>query len=257
MPERLDKFLVSQNLCTRKEAARLVRGGAVAVNGVPAASPAQKLDPAADRVTVEGREVAYREFLYIMMNKPAGVLSATEDKSAPTVLDLLPPELRRRGLFPAGRLDKDTTGLLLITDNGDFAHRMLAPKSHVYKLYRAVLQRPVTEGDIQAFQAGIAWGGAAYAPARLWPCPEEGAAAWVEVREGKFHQVKRMFQAVGNQVLALERRRIGGLFLDGALPLGACRLLSPEEAGQVFQQHFARKMGEAVCDLEKTPKSMK
>ncbi len=236
MPERLDKFLVSQNVCTRKEAAQLVRRGAVAVNGAPALSPAQKLEPGADRVAVEGREVSYQEFLYIMMNKPAGVLSATEDRHAPTVLDLLPPELRRRGLFPAGRLDKDATGLLLITDDGGFAHRMLAPKSHVYKLYRAGLQRPVTEGDVAAFQAGVAFGGHAYAPARLWPCPEAGeAAAWVEIREGKFHQVKRMFQAVGNQVLTLERRKIGGLLLDSTLPLGACRPLSPEEAGQVFQ----------------------
>ena len=125
--ERLDKFLVSQNIGSRKEAARLVRGGAVTVNGQTAKDPAQKLDPALDRVAVDGREAAYRTHLYIMMNKPTGVLSATEDKHTPTVLDLLPPDLQRRGLFPAGRLDKDTTGLLLITDDGDFAHRMLAP----------------------------------------------------------------------------------------------------------------------------------
>lgn len=234
MPERLDKFLSSQNICTRKEAAKLVRAGAVLVNGLPAARPDQKLEPGADRVAVHGEEVRYREYLYIMMNKPAGVLSATEDKHAPTVLDLLPPEFRRRGLFPAGRLDKDTTGLLLITDDGGLAHRMLMPKSHVYKLYRAELAQPVTPEDIAAFAAGIAWEGITFAPAKLYTRPGEGNAAYVEIREGKFHQVKRMFQAVGNQVLALERLRIGSLELDAALGPGACRLLDGEEVALLF-----------------------
>lgn len=144
MPERLDKFLTSQNVCSRKEAGKLVRAGLVQINGVQAQSPAQKLEPGRDRVTAEGQEILYRQYLYIMMHKPAGVLSATEDRQTPTVLDLLPPALSRRGLFPAGRLDKDTTGLLIITDDGDFAHRMLSPKSHVYKLYRALLERPVS-----------------------------------------------------------------------------------------------------------------
>ena len=183
--ERLDKFLVSQNIGSRKEAARLVRGGAVTVNGQTAKDPAQKLDPAVDLVTVDGREVAYRKHLYIMMNKPTGVLSATEDKHAPTVLDLLPPDLQRRGLFPAGRLDKDTTGLLLITDDGDFAHRMLAPKSHVYKRYQAVTERPVTQEDVEAFAAGIRRGELQFAPARLWSGEEGGRpVALVEIREG-------------------------------------------------------------------------
>lgn len=235
--ERLDKFLTSQNICTRKEAAKLVRAGAVLLNGTPAESPAQKLDPAADRVTVEGREVQYRRYIYIMMNKPAGVLSATEDKHTPTVLDLLPPELRRRGLFPAGRLDKDTTGLLLITDDGGLAHKMLAPKSHVYKLYRALLEKPIGPEDIAAFAKGLCWGEMAFAPAKLYTRPhEEPNAAYVEIREGKFHQVKRMFQAVGNQVLALERLGIGGLRLDADLPLGGCRLLEEAQVADIFRE---------------------
>lgn len=233
--ERLDKFLVSQNIGSRKEAARLVRGGAVTVNGQTAKDPAQKLDPALDRVAVNGREVAYRKHLYIMMNKPAGVLSATEDKHAPTVLDLLPPDLQRRGLFPAGRLDKDTTGLLLITDDGDFAHRMLVPKSHVYKRYQAVTERPVTQEDVEAFAAGIHWGELQFAPARLWSGEEGGRpVALVEIREGKFHQVKRMFEATGNRVLELRRLAVGGLVLDPSLGPGECRLLSEEEAASVF-----------------------
>ena len=142
MPERLDKFLASQNLGSRKEVSLLVRSGAVTVNGLIAADSAQKIDPEADSIAVNGREINYRKYLYLMMNKPAGVLSATEDRREKTVLDLLPPELRRRGLFPAGRLDKDTTGLLIITDDGEFAHRMLAPKSHIYKLYEARTLRP-------------------------------------------------------------------------------------------------------------------
>ncbi len=232
MVERLDKFLTSQNICTRKEAARLVRAGAVLINGAPAAGPAQKLDPDTDRVTLEGREIRYRQHVYIMMNKPAGVLSATEDKHAPTVLDLLPGEMRRRGLFPAGRLDKDTTGLLLITDDGDLAHRMLAPKSHVYKLYRAVLERPVTQADIEAFERGIL----DFAPAKLYTRPEEDdRTAYAEIREGKFHQVKRMFQAVGSRVLALKRLRVGGLWLDEGLGEGECRLLEEGEIAKIFE----------------------
>lgn len=246
MPERLDKFLTSQNVCSRKEAGKLVRAGQVLVNGLQAQSPSQKLEPEKDIVAVAGREIPYRQYLYIMMHKPAGVLSATEDKHAPTVLDLLPPSLSRRGLFPAGRLDKDTTGLLLITDDGDFAHRMLSPKSHVYKLYRALLERPVSPEDIKAFADGISQGGTAFAPAKLCTLPgEDPNAAYVEIREGKFHQVKRMFQAVGNRVLELERLKIGGLCLDPSLAPGQCKLLSAGEAAAVFQQEGAALGGKS------------
>lgn len=235
MAERLDKFLAGQSYGSRKEAAQMVRQGLVRVNGVLAENEAQKLDPDVDRVTVNGEEVQYRKHLYLMMNKPAGVLSATEDSRTQTVLDLLPRELSRRGLFPAGRLDKDTTGLLLITDDGDFAHRMLAPKSHVYKLYQVKPRRPITEADIAAFESGVEQGGQRFAPARLWQEEKNGeAVALVEIREGKFHQVKRMFQAVGNEVLELKRLRIGGLWLDDALPPGGVKELSPEEAQAVF-----------------------
>ena len=235
MPERLDKFLSSQNLGSRKDVSLLVRSGRVRVNGQPAKDAAQKIEPETDIVTVDGAEVTYRKHLYLMMNKPAGVLSATEDSKGETVLDLLPPELRRRGLFPAGRLDKDTTGLLIITDDGDFAHKMLAPKSHVYKLYEAETLRPVTEEDVKAFAAGITQGGQTFAPARLWTENRDGKKiALVEIREGKFHQVKRMFQAVGNQVLALKRRKIGGLILDETLPVGGVRLLTEEEIRSIF-----------------------
>lgn len=236
MPERLDKFLASQNLGSRKEAAGLVRSGAVKINGVTARDSAQKLEPGKDRVTVNGQEILYRKFTYIMMNKPAGVLSASSDKRAKTVLDLLPPEFSRRGLFPAGRLDKDTTGLVLITDDGELAHRMLSPKSHVWKLYAARLSAPVKEEDIRRFSEGVSQGGQDFAPARLWTEQREGGeTAFIEIREGKFHQIKRMFQAVGNQVLSLKRLKIGGLVLDDTLGEGEFKFLSEDEIGAIFR----------------------
>ena len=249
--ERLDKFLVSQNLGSRKEVSGMVRRGMVAVNGTAARDAAAKIDPERDVVTVGGKPVEYRRFVTIMMNKPAGVLSATEDSRQPTVLDLLPPELRRRGLFPAGRLDKDTTGLLLITDDGDFAHRMLAPKSHVYKQYEAVTARPVTAEDVAAFAAGVEQGGQAFAPARLWTETVNGEeVACVEIREGKFHQVKRMFQAVGNEVLALKRRKIGGLRLDETLEPGACRLCTEAEIASIFVGDVPKKEDEDLFFIQ-------
>ena len=248
MPERLDKFLASQNLGSRKEVSLLVRSGAVTVNGLIAADSARKIDPEAYSIAVNGREINYRKYLYLMMNKPAGVLSATEDRREKTVLDLLPPELRRRGLFPAGRLDKDTTGLLIITDDGEFAHRMLAPKSHIYKLYEARTLHPVTEEDVFAFRSGVTEGGKSFAPARLWTATRgDMEAAMVEIREGKFHQVKRMFQAVGNQVLSLKRLKIGGLWLDQALPAGAARLLEKAEILSIFDSKMHEKQ---LSDLD-------
>ena len=233
MGERLDKYLSSKGFGSRKEVGKVIRSGLVAVDGVPQRDAAAKLDPQKAVVTVEGRPVSYQRHLYIMMNKPAGVLSATEDRRAKTVLDLLPEELRRRGLFPAGRLDKDTTGLLLITDDGDLAHRMLSPKKHVYKLYRAQLDGPVTQEDIQVFSRGVQWGEEHYAPAKLW-IDHDPNIAFVEIHEGKFHQVKRMFEARGKNVLTLKRLKIGGLYLDNTLQEGDCRLLDEEETRQIF-----------------------
>lgn len=233
MGERLDKFLSSQGFGTRKEVGKLIRSGVVAVDGVPQRESAVKIDPEKVEVTVEGTPVRYQKHLYIMMNKPAGVLSATEDRRAKTVLDLLPEEFCRRGLFPAGRLDKDTTGFLLITDDGELAHNMLSPRKHVRKLYLAKLDAPVTEDDITAFESGISWGEEQYAPARMW-VEDSSQEAYVEIYEGKFHQVKRMFEARGKTVLALKRLKIGGLSLDTTLQEGECRLLGEEEICEIF-----------------------
>lgn len=243
--ERLDKFLSNQNICSRKEAAGLVKKGAVTIGGVPAARADIKIDPQLDRVCVQGREILYSRHLYLMMNKPEGVLCATEDTRAPTVLDLVPPEWRRRGLAPAGRLDKNTTGLLVLTDDGEFTHRMLAPKSHVYKVYEARLDGAVTEEDISSFAAGIETATAKFLPAQLW-LPEEGDPhrALVRIREGKFHQVKRMFAYCGKQVLSLRRISIGGLELDPGLAGGSCRELDPTEIDKIFLGNlYEKKIG--------------
>lgn len=233
---RLDKFLANENIGSRKTVGTLVRSGAVTVNGQAVRKADQQIDAERDAVCVNGKPVRYNAHVYIMMNKPAGVLTATRDSRAQTVLDLLPPALRRRGLFPAGRLDRDTTGLLLITDDGDFAHRMLAPKSHVIKRYEAVLDLPVQPQDVERFAAGIQSGEDLFAPAALEISSSDPHTAWVEIREGKFHQVKRMFKACGKTVTALRRLSIGALTLDPALEPGAARVLTAEEAMRVFRK---------------------
>ncbi|MGX8711567.1 MAG: pseudouridine synthase [bacterium] len=235
--ERLDKILASQNLGSRRDAGAMIRRGVVAVNGSVARKADYKVDTQSDEVTVNGEPLNFREFLYLMMNKPAGVLSASRDTRARTVVDLLPPEQRRRGLFPAGRLDRDTEGLLIITDDGAFAHRMLAPKSHVYKLYEAVLARPIGPEDIAAFENGVELKDRTCLPARLEVLEGgEHPLVRVQIREGKFHQVKRMFLARGNEVLKLKRVQIGGLKLDEKLAPGAVRELDKQERSAIFSQ---------------------
>lgn len=234
--ERLDKILASQNITSRREAGLLIRRGAVLVNGAPVAKADFKVDPELDEITVNGRILNAKKYVYYMMNKPAGVLSAARDSRAKTVVDLIPPGMQRRGLFPAGRLDKDTEGLLLITDDGAFAHRMLAPKSHVFKRYEAVLESPVSEGDAERFEKGLELGDMTCLPAQLRVLQEgPNPLVLVRIREGKFHQVKRMFLAVGNRVQRLKRVQIGALCLDEALAPGEVRELSPKEAELVFE----------------------
>ena len=226
-PERLDKVLASQSTWSRKEVRELVEKGWVTVNGAPARRADQKIRWE-DRVEVAGKELTLRPRLYLMMNKPAGVVSATRD-GGPTVIDLVPPELRRGGLFPAGRLDKDTTGFLLITDDGELAHRILSPKRHVPKSYLARLDRPVTGEMAERFAAGILLEGeeAPCLPARLEKVGED--LARVTLRQGIYHQIKRMFLACGARVVELRRLSMGGLRLDEGLAPGQSRELTPEE----------------------------
>lgn len=226
--ERLDKLLAGTGKWSRREVKALVRQGLVRVDGRLAASAEDKLDPAAAIVTVAGETISLRRFTYVMLHKPAGVLTATEDRKQPTVLDLLPPELRRIGLAPVGRLDKDTEGLLLLTNDGELAHRLLSPKYHVEKRYLARVDGELSAADAEAFARGMTLGdGLECLPAGLEVLPDR--VCIVTLREGKFHQVKRMLAARGAPVLYLKRLSMGPLTLDDSLAAGAYRLLRAEE----------------------------
>lgn len=226
--ERLDKLLAGTGKWSRREVKALVRQGLVRVDGRLAASAEDKLDPAAAIITVAGETVALHRFTYVLLHKPAGVLTATEDRKQPTVLDLLPPELRRIGLAPVGRLDKDTEGLLLLTNDGELAHRLLSPKYHVDKRYLARVDGELSAADAEAFARGMTLGdGLECLPAGLEVLPDR--VCIVTLREGKFHQVKRMLAARGAPVLYLKRLSMGPLTLDDSLAAGAYRLLRAEE----------------------------
>lgn len=226
--ERLDKLLAGTGKWSRREVKALVRQGLVRVDGRLAASAEDKLDPAAAIITVAGETIALHRFTYVLLHKPAGVLTATEDRKQPTVLDLLPPELRRIGLAPVGRLDKDTEGLLLLTNDGELAHRLLSPKYHVDKRYLARVDGELSAADTEAFARGMTLGdGLECLPAGLEVLPDR--VCIVTLREGKFHQVKRMLAARGAPVLYLKRLSMGPLTLDDSLAAGAYRLLRAEE----------------------------
>ena len=226
--ERLDKLLAGTGKWSRREVKALVRQGLVRVDGRLAASAEDKLDPATTVVTVAGETISLCRFTYVMLHKPAGVLTATEDRKQPTVLDLLPPELRRIGLAPVGRLDKDTEGLLLLTNDGELAHRLLSPKYHVDKRYLARVDGELSAADAEAFARGMTLGdGLECLPAGLEVLPDR--VCIVTLREGKFHQVKRMLAARGAPVLYLKRLSMGPLTLDDSLAAGAYRLLRAEE----------------------------
>lgn len=223
---RLDKLLSDSGLWSRKEAKQLLKQGRVQVNGAVERAPERKVRPDQARVTVDGQPVGWAEFHYIMMNKPDGVLTATEDRRQKTVLDLLPPEYQN--LFPVGRLDKDTEGLLLLTDDGALAHRLLSPRHHVDKVYLAEIDGEVDASDVAAFEAGMTLGdGTQCLPAGLESLGK--GRCRVTLREGKFHQVKRMLAQRGKPVLHLKRLSMGDLQLDSALKVGEFRLLTAQE----------------------------
>ena len=226
--ERLDKLLASTGRWSRSEVKRLVREGRVLADGSIASSAEEKYDAETVALAVDGVAVRLREYVYIMLNKPAGVLSATEDGRGKTVLDLLPEEYRKRGLFPVGRLDKDTEGLLLLTDDGALAHALLSPKKHVDKLYFARVEGVLDDADRAAFEEGMMLGDGLHClPAGLEiVAPDE---ALVTLREGKFHQIKRMFAARGKPVAYLKRLAMGPLTLDEKLAPGAWRELTDAE----------------------------
>ncbi len=226
---RLDRFLVSTGKISRSDAGRAARGGKITVNGMVEKRADRKIDPEADRITLHGELILYRKFTYILLNKPEGVVSATEDGREPTVLSLLPEELQRIGLFPCGRLDKYTTGLMLLTNNGPLSHRLLSPRHHVEKQYAYTCQFPLTAADRSRLEPGITLeDGYETKPARV--LAEDGATKGIiALTEGKYHQIKRMFEAVDNKIVTLERITFGPLSLDPALARGKWRYLTEEE----------------------------
>ncbi|HIS99344.1 MAG TPA: rRNA pseudouridine synthase [Candidatus Faecaligallichristensenella faecipullorum] len=228
---RLDKFLSAQGL-SRKQARAAIASGQVLVNGEVQGDPGFILDPISAQVLFQGRALGYRRHMHLMLHKPAGLLTATTDARQKTVMDLLPEELKRRALGPVGRLDKDVTGLLLLTDDGQLAHRLISPKWTVEKVYLARVEGALDATDIQAFQAGIALSDFTARPARLEILePDLGR---LTITEGKFHQVKRMFAARGKPVLRLHRESVGGVSLDSALECGKFRPLTAEEEGALY-----------------------
>ncbi len=238
---RLDKFLSSQLNISRTDAKKLIKSKAVTVNGVNVSKAEFSVDTDSDKVCVASKEVTYKKHIYIMLNKPKGVVSASASDTDVTVVDLVSEEFKRSGLFPAGRLDKDTTGFVLITDDGEFAHNILSPSHHIEKEYEVTLEREVTQEEVISFSRGINLGDILLKPAsleflRFNENRENKPQYSIVITEGRYHQIKRMFASTGNKVLELNRIRMGALMLDKSLPEGKCRELSAEEVQRIIQR---------------------
>ncbi|MGN0525500.1 pseudouridine synthase [Eubacterium sp.] len=225
---RLDKILSTQLNISRTDAKQMIKKGRVSVNGIPAKSGDVKVADA-DIVAVDGNKISYSRFVYIMMNKPKGVISASDGKGEKTVVDLVPSDMQRRGLFPAGRLDKDTTGFVLLTDDGEFAHSILAPSRHIDKTYVVTLDKPVTPEAVADFRSGMELNGERLLQADAQIISEDATVCRVVLRQGLYHQIKRMFKKHGLTVLDLKRVKMGNLPLDDSLLPGECRYLSQKE----------------------------
>jgi 16S rRNA pseudouridine516 synthase len=223
---RLDKFLCDTLNMTRSEAKKAIGAGRVSVDGTVVKSAAVHVDGA--EVILDNNPVCYRRYFYIMLHKPTGYVCANRDSRSKTVFDLLPPEYRKKDLFVCGRLDKDTTGFVLITNNGDLAHRLLAPKKDVFKEYLVTLRDKVSKEDTLKLQSGIVLADGLHCKPAFFE-QESARFGVLRISEGKFHQIKRMFAALGNEVVGLHRRSIHGLTLDPSLKEGECRYLTEDE----------------------------
>ena len=230
---RLDKFLVACGIGSRTEVKLLLKKKTVRVNDSIVTSGKTQVDETADTISYQGQVLGYEQFVYYMLNKPSGVISATEEKALKTVLDLLDDTAKKKQVFPVGRLDRDTTGLLLMTNNGALAHAMLSPKKHVDKVYEAQIAGLMTPEDVEAFEAGIVLEDFTCQPAKLAiitsDSKKETCLVHITIREGKFHQVKRMVASRGKTVVQLKRLTMGPLKLDDKLALGAYRRLTEKE----------------------------
>ena len=236
MPEeRLDKVVASICRVSRSDARKIIRSGRVRVLGSIVTDIGFKTDTA-NTVAVDGTEQGYSKFVYIMLNKPAGIISASNDKSRKTVVDIVSGSYRRNALFPVGRLDKDTTGLLIITDDGDFGHRVISPKSMIEKEYTAVVDKPLTDGDIEKLRCGVTLAdGTKCRPAKVYTVSDDRRTVGIVLTEGKYHEIKRMLGTVGAGVNELKRIRIGNILLDDSLDIGMYRELTTNELSDMWK----------------------
>ncbi len=235
---RIDKFISEQKGISRSDTKAMIKRAEITVNGTVVKAADLKIDPQRDVVAVCGKPITYRKFMYIMLNKPDGVVCATRDGLSSTVLELLPEEFRRKGLFPAGRLDKDTEGFVFITDDGELAHKMLSPKNHVEKEYVVTLEAPAEEKYINIFAAGMTIDGEEKCLSAQLILTDEPYVVRLILHEGKYHQVKRMMEAVGNRVTHLRRVRMGGIELDNTLASGGSREITQDELSHLFDKQM-------------------
>lgn len=228
--ERLDKIISSQSMMTRSEASRLIKGGCVKINGATVKNTSFKADPHTDSIELNGSPFVYKEHIYIMMNKPSGIVSASRDPKEKTVIDIIPEELMRPDLFPAGRLDKDTTGFVLITDDGDFAHNILSPKHHIDKTYLAETDVLIDDEHIENIRNGMTSGEDVFMPAHIELFDNTDNPVYkIILHEGKYHEIKRMIGASNANLLSLKRIKMGNLNLDESLSPGECREITENE----------------------------
>lgn len=233
---RIDKFLSNMGIASRSEASKAARQGQILVNGTAIKKADIHIDPETDEIAFCGRSVSYRKYTYILMNKPDGVVSATDDGRDKTVIDLLPEDLQRLGLFPCGRLDKHTLGLVLLTDNGELAHKLLSPKHHVDKKYRFESKFPISDDDVKKLESGATLDdGYVTRPCRITLC-DDGRSGYITLTEGKYHQIKRMLESVNNKIIYLERVSFGPLTLDEGMQRGEWRFLNNDEIKELEER---------------------
>jgi 16S rRNA pseudouridine516 synthase len=233
---RIDKYLTSMGVSTRSEASRAARSGKILVDGIVVRDAGAHIDPEKNTVSYFGEEIAYRRHTYIMLNKPDGYISATDDLRQTTVLDLLDERLRKTGLFPCGRLDRDTLGLLILTDDGETAHRLLSPRHHAEKVYAFRCENTMSEADISCLESGVTLDdGYVTLPTKIKL--NGGCEGRITLTEGKYHQIKRMFAAINNNIIYLERVEFAGILLDLSLKRGEWRFLNQNEIERLTKTH--------------------
>lgn len=231
--ERLDKIVATALQISRKDAISLIKSGRVNENDVALKDAKKKLDENTAELFLDENRIYYYKYVYIMMNKPKGIISASDGKGDKSVIDILPAEMKRKNLFPAGRLDKDTTGFMLITDDGEFAHSILSPKNHIPKTYIAKLDKPFDETVVKEFESGVKLKDEKCMGAKLEAADGDFCTARVEIKQGMYHQIKRMFACFGLKVVELKRIKMGDLYLDESLKEGECRYITEKELSMI------------------------